>query len=148
MAIIRWSPYRSLINMNHEMENLFEDFFSTTRRQGDAEQALPSWAPDVDLIEGKEEYTLRAELPGVSKEDVKVILTEDVLTVSGEKKSNQELKGENFHRSERVYGAFSRSFRLPNPINGEKIQAQYRDGVLTLTIPKAESVKPREIEIK
>jgi HSP20 family protein len=133
--------------MNHEMENLFDDFFSTTRQPGEGEQVLPTWVPNVDLTEGKEAYTLRAELPGVVKEDVKVTLTEEVLTVAGEKKC-AEAKSENFHRSERVYGTFSRSFRLPNPIDGGKIQAEYRDGVLTLTIPKAESVKPREIEIK
>jgi len=148
MAIIRWSPYRSLINMNHEMENLFEDFFAAPRTREAGEQALPAWVPNVDLTEGKEAYILRAELPGVSKEDVKVTLTEEVLTVAGEKKFEKEDKNQNFHRSERIYGTFSRSFRLPNPIDGGKIQAEFRDGVLTLTVPKAESAKPLEIEIK
>jgi HSP20 family protein len=134
--------------MNREMENLFDDFFSPVQRGEGEQQNVSAWAPDVDLTEGKEAYTLRAELPGVAKEDVKVTLTEEVLTISGEKKIENEAKDQNFHRSERVYGTFCRSFRLPNPIAGEKVQAQYRDGVLTLTVPKAESVKPREIEIK
>jgi HSP20 family protein len=148
MAIIHWSPYRNMLNCNHEMANLFDDFFSTTRARGEGEQTPPTWAPDVDLMESKDGYTLRAELPGVSKEDVKVTLAEAVLTLSGEKKFEQEVKNENFHRSERVYGKFSRSFRLPHPIDADKIQAEYRDGVLTLTVPKAESAKFREIEIK
>jgi HSP20 family protein len=148
MPIVHWSPYRNLLNCNHELENLFDDFFSPARTRGEGDQTLPAWVPDVDLMESKEGYTLRAELPGVAKEDVKVTLAEEVLTVSGEKKFEKEVKNENFHRSERAYGKFSRSFRLPNPIDAEKIQAEYRDGVLTLTVPKAENAKPREIEIK
>ncbi|NTV53721.1 MAG: Hsp20/alpha crystallin family protein [Candidatus Firestonebacteria bacterium] len=148
MAIIRWSPYRSLININSEAGNLFDDFFSPVCRRSEAEANAVSWVPNVDLTENKEAYTLRADLPGVSKEDVKVTFAEGVLTIAGEKKSEKEIKNENFHRSERNYGAFSRSFRLPDPVHEEKIQAEYRDGVLTLTLPKSEGVKPREIEIK
>jgi HSP20 family protein len=133
--------------MNKELENLFDDFCVTTRQAAE-EKAGVTWAPDVDLTENKEAYTVRAELPGVVKEDVKVTLNEDVLTISGEKKFEKETKDENVHRSERAYGMFSRSFKLPAPIDGEKVHAEYRDGVLTLSVPKAESSKPREIEIK
>jgi HSP20 family protein len=146
--MIRWSPYRNLLHVNREMENLFEDFFGTARRGNEEKALTATWAPDVDLSENKEGYTLRAEVPGVSKEEVKVTLTDDVLTVSGEKKYEKEVKEESFHRSERAYGVFSRSFKLPGSIQADKIKAEYRDGVLTLSIPKAESLKPKEITIQ
>jgi HSP20 family protein len=146
MAIIRWSPYRSWLNVNREMENLFDDFFGSSGR-GTKEANAMAWNPDVDLAESKEGYIVKADLPGVAKEDVKVTLSEDVLTITGEKKEEKEITDHNIHKSERVYGSFTRSFRLPTPVQSEKIKAEYKDGVLTLSIPKAESVKPREIHI-
>jgi HSP20 family protein len=145
MTMIRWSPYRNLINLNREFGHLWDDF-STVRR--DERQSETCWAPDIDLTENKEAYFLRADLPGVSKENIKVTLNENVLTLSGEKKFEKAAQEVSFHRSERVYGTFSRSFRLPETIDSEKIHAEFKDGVLSLTVPKAESVKPKEIEIK
>ncbi len=150
MAMVRWNPYRNMWHINHELENILEDFawpFSL-RRHGEEEGGDSPWLPAVDLSETKEGYVIKAELPGVSKEDVKVTVAEDVLTIAGEKKTEQETKNENLHRSERTYGSFSRSFRLPGPVNSDKIHAEYRNGVLTLNVPKAESAKPREIQIQ
>lgn len=150
MAIIRWSPYRSMALMNKELENLFEDFAAPWfgRKAGEQETAGMTWMPDVDLSESKDGYILKAELPGVAKEDVKVTMNEGVVTISGEKKMEKETKENNYHRSERVYGSFTRSFRLPSPIAGDKVKAEYQNGILTLTLPKTEAAKPKEIEIK
>ncbi len=145
MTMIRWSPYRSLINLNREFGHLWDDFSTAQKGEGECETC---WAPDIDLTENKEAYFLRADLPGVSKENIKVTLSENVLTLSGEKKFEKAAQDVSFHRSERVYGNFSRSFRLPESIDSGKINAEFKDGVLSLVVPKAESVKPKEIEIK
>ncbi len=148
MAIVRWSPYRSLAHLDRELENFFEDFGFPIWRRNPGENEEREWLPAIDLSETKDSYLLKAELPGVSKDDVKVTLTEDLLTISGEKKVEKESKEHDVHRSERVYGAFTRSFRLPGPVAGDKVHAEYHDGVLTLTIPKTESARPREIQIQ
>ncbi len=148
MSLIRWKPYGSFFNVNRELENFFDDFgFPLTRRQ-DAESAGGAmWLPEVDLEENKDGYILKADLPGVAKEDVKITVDDNVLTVAGEKKFEKQSQENNYHRTERTYGSFSRSFSLPGPVNVDKIKAEYQNGVLRLDIPKAESAKPRQIEI-
>lgn len=149
-AITRWDPYRAMSNINREIERAFEDFgFPMLRRwRGEEEAAEEGWMPAIDVSETKDEYLIKADLPGVSKDDVKVTLSENVLTVMGEKKSEKETKEQNYHRKERMYGSFVRNFRLPGPVSGEKVKAEYKNGVLTLAVPKAEGAKPKEIQIQ
>jgi HSP20 family protein len=106
------------------------------------------WVPAVDVEETENSYLIRAEIPGLKKEDVKLSLTENVLTISGEKKAEVENQNKKYHRLERTYGAFQRSFSLPEPIQADKIEASFRDGLLEVAIPKSEKAKPRNIDIK
>jgi HSP20 family protein len=106
------------------------------------------WIPAVDVEESADEYLIRAEMPGLKKEDVKISLQENVLTISGEKKSEAKSDNKRYHRLERTYGSFQRSFSLPEPIKADKIGASFKDGVLEVKIPKSEETKPREIDIK
>jgi HSP20 family protein len=149
-ALIRWNPCRGPLGLNREWENFLEEFGWPARRrwQGEEEGAESTWLPAVDMTETKDEYALKVDLPGLAKEDVKVTFTEDVLTIAGEKKAEKETKEHNLHRSERVFGAFTRSFRLPGPVAGDKIKAEFKNGVLSLNVPKAEGSKPQEIQIQ
>jgi len=109
---------------------------------------VADWVPVVDIIETESEYLIKAELPEVKKEDVKITLQEGVLTIQGERKQEKEEKGKKFHRIERTYGTFSRSFTLPGYVDDAKVSAEFRDGVLNLHLPKSEKAKPRAIEVK
>lgn len=148
MSLIKFTPRRDVMSdlasmqkeMNKLFSNLWSDDFDTT--------GLSTWYPSVDVTEGKDEYIVKAELPGISKSDVKISLQENVLTISGEKKQENETKDRQMHRVERSYGSFTRSFRLPSLVKADKIDASYKDGVLTITLPKAEEAKTKEIEIK
>jgi HSP20 family protein len=106
------------------------------------------WAPPVNIAETEDNYTITAELPGLNKDDIKVTYQNGILTIQGERKEEKEDKNKDWHRVERVYGTFERSFRLPMPVRAEQIQAEFKDGVLTLTVPKAEEAKPKQIEVK
>ena len=106
------------------------------------------WIPDFDISENDEAFVIRAEVPGMGKEDIDVTLTDGLLTVKGEKKYEEEKDDERYHCRESRYGSFSRSFRMPGEIEADKINASYKDGVLNLTIPKAEKEEPKKIEIK
>jgi len=154
MALIRfrperevstWSPFRDLVNMQQEVGRLFDGLVGDFDKDGDL---MASWSPRADVSESSDAYTIKAELPGVNKNDVKITLHENVLTIKGEKKQEKEEKDKNLHRIERSYGSFERSFSLPSGLKSEKIDAAYKDGVLTITLPKAESAKPKEIEVK
>jgi HSP20 family protein len=116
--------------------------------QDDGSFGLSYWTPAVDIVEHANEYVVKVELPGLSKEDVKITLESNVLTIRGEKKQANETKDKNFHRIERAYGLFQRSFSMPMAVNSEKIDAVYQDGILTITLPKAEEAKPKQIEVK
>jgi HSP20 family protein len=141
----RWSPFKDLVNMQREMSRLFDSLFADFETDGNY---LTSWSPRVDVLENNDAYLIKAELPGVNKNDVKIILRENVLTIKGEKKQEKEEKDHNFHRIERSYGSFERSFTLPSGVKNDKIDASYKDGVLTITLPKVEEAKPKEIEVK
>jgi len=140
-----WSPFRDLVSMQREVGRLFDGLFSDVEANGNY---AASWSPRADVSEDSESYVIKAELPGVIKNDVKITLHENVLTITGEKKQEKEEKDRNFHRIERSYGSFERSFSLPNGVKTEKIDAAYKDGVLTVTLPKVEAAKPKEIEVK
>jgi HSP20 family protein len=144
MALVRWSPIRSGITPQHELSRLMDDILG---RRFDVE-APTVWQPVVDIEESPEVYLVRAELPGIRPEDVKITVADNALSIRGEKRREEEKKGTSYHRVERVYGSFERSFSLGHAVAADKIEATYRDGVLEVSIPKAEEAKAREIQIK
>jgi HSP20 family protein len=143
MRIGTAAPFRTL---RSEMDRLFDDFFSFTpaRREG----AAAVWAPAVDIREDAGNYIVEAELPGMKKEEIAVELEHNVLSIKGERKFERKQESENYHFVERSYGTFYRSFSLPKNVDGERISAEYKDGVLHVAIPKKEEVKPKKVEIK
>jgi len=146
MAIMRWRPTRDLLNIREEMNRLFDDFFSgwPERRKGLLEG---EWAPTIDVAETENDIVVTAELPGVEQDGVDITITDDILTLKGEKKEEREVKKENYHRIERSYGSFQRSVNLPTGVQSDKAKASYKDGVLKITVPKAEEAKPKQIKI-
>ncbi len=153
MTLIRWKPTHELghwpsdlWNMQREINRVFDHFMGGS--QDDGSLGLSMWTPAVDIVERENEYEVKIELPGVSKDDVKITLESNVLTIRGEKKQEKEEKSENLHRVERSYGSFQRSFTLPTTVKSEKIDARYSDGILVITLPKAEEAKPKQIEVK
>ena len=153
MSLVRWNPARDLatwpsdlFGIQREMNRLFDNFFRGDVR--DEDSALMAWTPAVDIAEHDDEYLVKVELPGVNKEDVKITLESNILTIRGEKKQEKETKKENYHRIERNYGSFQRSFTLPTVVKSDKIDAVYKDGVLSISLPKAEEAKPKQIEVK
>jgi HSP20 family protein len=145
MAIVRWEPYRDLVTAQRDFERLFRDAFSSQR--GETELSTRSWAPPVDIYETEEAIVLKAELPGVDPKDVEVRVEDNTLFLKGERKFEKEVKEQNYHRVERSYGSFARSFSLPNSISTDKVKAEFKDGMLTLTMPKREEAKPKTIKI-
>ena len=150
--ISTWSPFKDLVNMQREMgrlfDGLFADFDGDVRTDPFGRSYITPWSPRADVIENDDAYVIKAELPGVNKNDVKITLRDNVLTIKGEKKEEKEEKEKNFHRIERSYGSFERSFALPAGVKNDKVDAAYKDGVLSITLPKAEEAKPKEIEVK
>lgn len=146
MTMVRFEPFRELAQMQDRINRIFGDAF--TRRYDDDVMQRGEWAPPVDIFEnGDQEIVLRAELPGVAKEDIDVRVENNTLTLRGERKRETEVKQEQYHRVERVYGAFSRSFSLPSRIDSDKVRADFKDGVLTITLPVREEAKPRQISV-
>ena len=139
-------PMRNFFSFPNEMGRIFGDLFASHEDETDTEET--SWMPTVDISETENGYEIRAELPGVSENDVNVSVTDNVLTVKGEKRQEAETDGKDYHRVERRYGSFQRSFMLPRHIETDAIKAGFKDGVLTLGIPKAEVAKPTEVPIK
>ena len=146
MSIMRWRPRRDLVSIRDEMNSLFDSFFSglAEPRKGLLEG---EWAPSVDVTETKDDITVTAELPGVKQEEVDIAITDDVLTLKGEKKEEKEVKEKNYHRIERSYGSFQRSIGLPVGVQADKAKATYKDGILKITVPKVEEAKPKQIKI-
>ncbi len=146
MAIVRWRPYRELATLQDEMNRLIESFFGR-EFLGEPEPAAMMWGPRVDIHETDDMYVVEAELPGLTKDDIKLSVHESTLTLEGEKKLEEEKKGRNWHRQERVYGKFQRSFTLPSAVDANKISATFKNGVLTIELPKSEAARPKEIPI-
>lgn len=138
-------PMRNLFNLHNEMGRAFGDLFGSHEGGTDTEETY--WMPTVDISETENHFEIRAELPGVSKNDVSVSVTDNRLTLKGEKRQEAETEGKNYHRVERRYGNFQRSFTLPRNVETSNIKAGFNDGVLMLTIPKPEAAKPAEIPI-
>ena len=145
MAIVRWEPLRDLMTAQREFDRLFREAFSPAT--GGGEVSTRTWAPPVDIYEDGENLVLKAELPGINPDDVEVRVEDNTLYLKGERKFEKEVKEENYHRVERAYGNFARTFSLPNTIDSDKVAANYKDGVLTLTMPKREEAKPKSIKI-
>jgi HSP20 family protein len=153
MSLVRWNPSRDLaawpsdlFTMQREMNRMFDGFF-----RGDlTEKAsnLTSWIPAVDITEHEDGYVVKVDLPGVSKDDVRITFESNVLTIRGEKKQEKETNKENVHRIERAFGTFRRAFTLPTSVKYDRIDAVYKDGILAITLPKAEEARPRRIEVK
>lgn len=148
MAIVRWEPFRDLVTVQDRMNRIFDEAFRGGPRGAEDEWALGgNWAPAVDIYEHEGNLVLKAELPGIEPKDVDVRVENNVLTLRGERKFDTEVKREKFHRVERAYGSFSRSFTLPSVVDTEKIKAEYKDGVLRVTLPTREEAKPKQISI-
>ncbi|MBD3218663.1 MAG: Hsp20 family protein [candidate division Zixibacteria bacterium] len=145
MTLIRWRPTRNLESVQDEVNRVFESFFNAPmRRRG---EDVGGWYPDVDIVESKDNIEVQVDLPGMEKDDIKVSVEDSVLTIKGERKVMKEEKEKNYHQIERTYGTFTRSFSLPTSVEGDKIKANYKNGVLKIDLPKAEAVKPKEIPI-
>lgn len=145
MAIVRWEPFRDLVASQRDFDRLFREAFNPLF--GEGEPSTRTWAPAVDIFENPNSIVLKAELPGLDPKDVEVRVEDNTLYLKGERKFEREVKEENYHRIERSYGSFARSFSLPNSIDSEKVDAGYKDGVLTLTLPKREEAKPKTVKI-
>jgi HSP20 family protein len=143
MTIVRWEPLRELSSLQTEMNRLFNTVFDTPVANGGNRR----WVPAMDLVETGEDFVLRADLPGMRQEDVKIELEDNTLTISGERVAEHEAREEGFYRLERAFGTFSRSLTLPKGVNGEAVTASFANGVLEIHIPKPEAAKPRRIEI-
>ncbi len=146
MALIRWEPVAELDSIQNEMNRLFNTFFDQPGKSREAD-VRRRWIPPMDLVEAGDSYVLRADLPGLSEDDVSIQLEDSVLTISGERKAKHEHQEEGYYRLERAFGAFSRSLTLPDGIDPERVQAQFDRGVLEVTIPKPEQKKPRTVTI-
>ena len=145
MTLIRWRPMRNLEALQDDINSAFASCFSApmSRRS----ESISQWLPEVDVIEDKDNIEVHVDLPGMEKEDFKVSVEDNVLTIRGERKTVKEEKDKNYHQVERTFGKFTRSFTLPITVDGEKIKANYKNGVLKIDLPKAEAVKPKEIPI-
>lgn len=143
MTIVRWKPFRDMLNIQDEMNRLFNAYFAQSPEKGED----MVWHPFVDISESDDGITVTAEVPGMKKEDIKVSIQDNVLTLSGEKKQEKEDKDRNYHRIEGAFGVFERSFSLPVAVRPDKVKAAYKDGILTITLPKSEEAKPKEISV-
>jgi HSP20 family protein len=153
MSLVRWNPARdlatwpsNLFGLQREMNRMFDNFFGDADRSEDS--ALLAWTPAVDIAEHDDEYIVRVELPGVLKDDVKITLESNILTIRGDKKQQKETKKADYHRVERSYGSFQRSFTLPTTVKSDQIDATFKDGILSISLPKAEEAKPKQIDVK
>lgn len=141
--IVRWTPSREFSSLWNAFDRMFEDSYMTP-----PEEQARSWGLALDVAENANAYVVKASVPGVKPEDIEVTLEKNVLTISGESRADESINTEEYRLRERRYGTFSRSLRFPAEVNSDSIDASYENGVLTLTVPKSEAVKPRKIEIQ
>jgi len=147
MALIRWEPVTEFHTIQNEMNRLFNTFFDQPAPTGRGDAPSRRWIPAMDLIETADHYVLRADLPGLDDDDVTIQLEDNVLTISGERKTRHEQHEEGYYRIERAFGNFTRSLTLPDGIDADAVQAQFDRGVLEIRIPKPEQKKPRQVQI-
>ena len=141
MALVRWEPAREVDTLQNEVNRVFDAFF------GNGGSRVRRWVPPMDLVETDEHLVLRADLPGLTTDDVELEVKDGVLTVSGERKAEHEEKSEGFYRVERTFGRFSRSLTIPDGVDAEEITAEFNDGVLEVRIPKPAERQPRRVQI-
>src|ERR1700736_5537329 len=147
-ALTRWDPFRELEEMQHRLSGVLGRQVPT-RQNGDKESiTVAEWAPVVDITEDEQEYLIKADLPEVQREEVKVTVENGVLVLSGQRRLEKENRNRRYHRIERSYGSFVRSYSLPDDADSSKVNAEFKEGVLKLHIPKSESARPRQIEVK
>jgi len=146
MALIRWEPAREISSIQNEMNRLFNTFFDTPTSNGGTGPAR-RWVPAMDLVEAENEFVLKADLPGLSQENVSIEVEDNVLTISGERKAEHEERKEAYYRVERAFGRFSRSLTLPEGIDPDSVKASFEHGVLEVRVPKPEAKKPRKVAI-
>ena len=142
-SISRWDPFREMSKVQDQVNRFFEDSFL---RRG-SESSLSLWAPEVDIHETQDALVLEADLPGLEDKDLDIRVENNMLTIRGERKFEKKVSEENYLRVERSYGSFCRSFSLPHTVNTDQIQANYRNGVLTVRLPKREEAKPKQIKV-
>ena len=147
-TLMRWDPFRELEDMSDRLNRMFARPVVRTNGNGKETLTVADWSPTVDISETDGEYLIKAELPEVKKDDVKVTLEDGILTIQGERRREKDEKTTKYHRVERSYGSFVRSFSLPDQVDENGVKAEYRDGMLNLQIPKSEKAKPRAIEVK
>jgi HSP20 family protein len=144
--LVRWDPVRDMMSLREAMDRLFEESF--VRPRGVLAPVEGAATLALDVLESDDDVTVRASIPGVNPDDIDISVTGDVLTIKGETSEEREEKQGNYHLRERRYGAFQRSVNLPAPVNTDKAEAEFKNGVLTLTLPKVEEVKPKSIKIR
>jgi HSP20 family protein len=143
MALVRWDPTRELDGFQSDMNRLLDAFFGGRQGNGHAQR----WLPAMDLVESGDHLVLRADLPGLTEDDVSIEVKDNVLTISGERKTEDEEKREGYHRVERSFGSFARSLTLPEGVDADKVEASFDRGVLEVRIPKPEERKPQRVQI-
>jgi HSP20 family protein len=146
MNLVRWNPWREMNTLQNRFNHLFDDSFFRPGRSDD-DLSLGTWHPVVDMYDEDDRVVIKAELPGVDKKDIAVDLKDRVLTLSGERAYDNEVKEENYYRRERAYGKFQRAFSLPADVDSDKIKADFKDGLLKIEVPKPEKQKPKNITI-
>lgn len=144
----RWSPWKELEEMEKRLSTVFGRPPAGPNSERKEAIAVAEWSPLVDITEDDKEYLVKAEIPEMKKEEIKINVHDDVLSISGERKYEKEEKGRKYHRVERAYGSFMRSFTLPEDADGSKVNAEYKEGVLKVHLPKSEKAKPKAIEVK
>lgn len=146
-TLTKWNSFRELDEMQNRLGNFFGGFPRFVNGNGES-LTLPEWSPQVDIVEDDKEYLIKADLPEMKKEDVKVVVENGIVSVSGERKSEKEEQGKKFHRVERSYGSFRRGFLVPEDANAGKVNAEFKNGVLKVHLPKSPTGKPKTIEVK
>ncbi len=144
----RWSPLKELEEMEKRLSTIFGKAPSATNGGAKEAIAVAEWSPLVDITEDEKEYVVKAEIPEMKKEDIKLNVEDNVLSITGERKYEKEEKGKKYHRVERAYGSFMRSFTLPEDADSSKVNAEYKDGLLKVHLPKSEKAKPKATEVK
>ncbi len=147
MAIIRWDPFREVSALQERMNRLFSDL-RTSSPLREEEISQGSWVPPVDIYETEDSLVFKAELPGVTKDDITVEVKDNTMTLKGEKRFEKDVKEESYHRVERAYGDFQRAFTLPGMVEQDKVKAKFKDGILEIVLPKAEKAKPKQVRVE
>jgi HSP20 family protein len=145
-SLSKWEPLKDMVTLRDDFDRLFRGIFGRFPGFLDVEEDF--WSPAMDIEEGNDNIVVTTEIPGMKKDDIKVSVRNNVLTVSGERKQEKETKNKTYHCIERSYGEFSRSVTLPSEVDADKVSAAYKDGVLSITLPKSESAKTKKIEVR